>query len=105
MASSSLWPALWKAGVPLKSKCSGGRYARLTKHNLSKKQVSLDLTCVFCEDGCESTIHLLMTAFLLKVFGVASLPLIGIKSIVVSWPRSGFTTTVISPPQLTLPPF
>ncbi|VVA34520.1 PREDICTED: LOC18774466 [Prunus dulcis] len=54
-----LWLALWKAGVPTKSKCSGEMCARLTKHNLSKKQVSLDPTCVFCGGGYESTIHLL----------------------------------------------
>lgn len=45
------------------------------------------------------------TAFLLKVFDIASLLLTTIKSIVVSWPRSGFTATVITFLPLTLPPF
>ncbi|CAB4269137.1 unnamed protein product [Prunus armeniaca] len=59
VALSSLWLALWKVGVPLKSKYSNGTCAQLRKHNISKKQVSLDPTCVFCVDGCESTVHLL----------------------------------------------
>ncbi|KAI5344509.1 hypothetical protein L3X38_012386 [Prunus dulcis] len=77
-----LWLALWKAGVPTKSKCSGEMCARLTKHNLFPRSKSRWIPHVFSvEVAMNRPYTYYVTTFLLKVFGVASLPLTRIKSI------------------------